>query len=259
MNIQISDKKKKDVFISLFQLLKNCSSHLNLSFDIDLLHIQGMDKSHVCLFNVKIKKEWFANYKVSHLTQICLDSSVFYSILSTKSDNQDFFILLDENNKDTLVVNFLSKTDTSKSEFTKKFKIPLIDYDYEEMLIPNVDYEAEFSLSSKHTHEIFSQLSNFGNDIIFNCNENDVLLKTDGVTGEMIVEISIDDLNSYSIVEEQEIKLTYSLIYIYKMCITNKLSSDINFSLSDNYPMKINYPLGDDSFLDFYIAPKMDD
>ena len=43
------------------------------------------------------------------------------------------------------------------------------------------------------------------------------------------------------------------------MCITNKLSNDIEFSLSNECPMKINYNLGDDSLLMFYIAPKLSD
>jgi hypothetical protein len=43
------------------------------------------------------------------------------------------------------------------------------------------------------------------------------------------------------------------------MCITNKLSTDIDFSLSNECPLKINYDLGDDSNLVFFIAPKMND
>jgi hypothetical protein len=73
------------------------------------------------------------------------------------------------------------------------------------------------------------------------------------------VEIPIDDLNSYSIIEEEEIKLTYSLLYLYKMCISNKLSLNIEFSLSNNFPMKIKYILGDNSCLVFFIAPKIND
>jgi hypothetical protein len=75
----------------------------------------------------------------------------------------------------------------------------------------------------------------------------------------MRVDIPIDEVSSYSIVEGEEIILTYSLAYINKMCITNKLSTDIEFSLSNECPMKINYNLGDDSSLVFFIAPKMNE
>ena len=32
MNIQISDKKKKDVFVSVFQVLKNCTSLVSYKY-----------------------------------------------------------------------------------------------------------------------------------------------------------------------------------------------------------------------------------
>jgi proliferating cell nuclear antigen PCNA len=259
MKIQISDKKKKDVFVSLFQVLKNCSTLISVTFETELAHIQGMDKSHVCLFDVKLNKKWFSNYDIKESTKICFDSNVFHSIIGMKSENQDLVITMDNDNQDILYINFEPQTITHKGDFKKSFKMPLAEYEYEEMNLPNVEYDAEFSLSSKQISDMFSQLSNFGSDIIIKCSENDISLTTNGVTGEMKVEIPIDDLTSYSIVEGEEIILTYSLSYINKMCITNKLSTDIDFYLSNECPMKISYDLGDDSLMVFYIAPKMND
>ena len=258
MKIQINDKKKKDLFVSLFQVLKNCSTLICITFENELAHIQGMDKSHVCLFDVKLNKNWFTNYDIIKSTKICFDSTVFHSIIATKSDNQDLVIKLSENNQDILHINF-EFNESKKGDFKKSFKMPLVEYEYEEMNIPNVDYDAEFSLSSKQISDMFSQLNNFGSDIIINCSQDDISLTTNGVTGEMRVDIPIDDLTSYSIVEGEEVILTYSLSYINKMCITNKLSTDIDFSLSNECPMKISYDLGDDSSMIFFMAPKLND
>ena len=235
MKIQISDKKKKEMFVSLFQTLKNCSSVISVKITSELLHIQGMDKSHVCLFDSKINSIWFSSFEIKKDINLSFDSGVFYSIISTKSDLQDLIITMDDNNEDTIHIHFI------------------------EMTIPTVDYDAEFSLSSKQISDMFSQLSNFGNDIIIKCSEEEINLTTNGVTGEMRVDIPIDDLSGYSIIEGEEIVLTYSLSYINKMCITNKLSNDIEFSLSNNCPMKISYDLGDNSLLQFFMAPKMND
>ena len=258
MNIQISDKKKKDVFVSVFQVLKNCTSLICANFEVGRLHIQGMDKSHICLFDVKLDKTWFAKYDVSNGMRICFDTNVFHSIISTKGENQDLIITMEDAGQETLHIKFDSP-DAKKGDFKKSFKMPLADYDYDEMHIPEVDYDAEFSLSSKQISEMFSQMSNFGSDIIIKCSEEDISLNTNGVTGEMRVDIPIDDLTSYSIVEGAEIKLTYSLAYMNKMCITNKLSTDIDFSLSNDRPMKIEYSLGEDSSMVFFIAPKLED
>lgn len=259
MKIQINDKKKKDLFVSLFHILKSCSSTINLSLTSNSMHIQGMDKSHICLFNVILNSKWFDEYKLNNDAKISFSSSVFYSIISTKTDNQNLHIFMKNADDDQLEIKFESEGDTKKKDFKKSFKMPLIEYEYEEMNIPNPDYDAEFSFSSKQISDIFSQLNNFSDDIIIQCSENDVNLSANGANGEMKVEIPIDELTSFSIVEGEIITLTYSLAYINKMCITNKLSTDIDFSLSNECPLKINYDLGDDSNLVFFIAPKMND
>ena len=266
MKIQISDKKKKEVFVSLFQTLKNCSSVISVKTTSALFHIQGMDKSHVCLFDAKINSTWFGSFEIKKNINLSFDSNVFYSIISSKSDSQDLIITMDDDNEDTLHIHFIPQEKESKKGdfkghdcFKKFFKMPLTEYDYDEMAIPSVEYDAEFSLSSKQISDMFSQLSNFGNDIIIKCSEEEISLTTNGVTGEMRVDIPIDDLSGYSIIEGEEIILTYSLSYINKMCITNKLSNDIEFSLSNNCPMKISYDLGDNSLLQFFMAPKMNE
>ena len=260
MKITFTDKKKKEIFISLFNVLQNCSSLINITFDLDFVHIQGMDKSHICLFDVKLNKIWFSSYEILETINVCFDSCFFYSIVSTKSDNQDLIMYLSDKNEDVLHIVFDSKEkEVKKREFKKTFKMNLVEYDYEEMHIPSVDYHAEFSLSSKLISDMFSQLNNFGDDIVIHCSEENISLTTNGVTGEMKVEVPIDDLNDYSIIEDEEVMLTYSLAYINKMCITSKLSNDVEFSLSSQCPMKISYNLGDDSSMVFFIAPKMNE
>lgn len=255
MKFTIENKKKKETFISIFQLLKSSSSQINATFDTDNLHIQGMDKSHVCLFDLNLHKQWFNSYEVNSKENICFDSSVFHSIISTKGDEQS--LIIKKESDDNLLIELINNT--KKTDYNKFFTMPLLEYEYDEMNIPSTDYDAELSLPSKKVTDMLSQLSNFGDDINIKCSQEYVDFKTNGTSGEMRVNIPIDDMSSYAVVEDEEVNLTYSLIYISKMCVTNKLSDDIDFSLSNECPMKINYNLGDDSSLMFYIAPKLSD
>lgn len=254
----ISDKRKKEIFISIFNLLKSSSSHINLTINKNTFHIQGMDKSHVCLFDLKLHFEWFDYYEVNKKYELSFDTNTFYSIISTKCEDQSLVFYLEEETTDTLSIE-IKNNETSKKDYNKFFKLPLIDYEYEELAIPSSDYDAEFGLPSKKVTDMLSQLSNFGDDLMIKCSEECVDFKASGNSVEMRVNIPSDDMSSYAIVENEIINLTYSLIYISKMCITNKLSNDIEFNLSNDSPMKINYNLGNDSSLMFYIAPKMTD
>lgn len=255
----ISDKKKKDVFISIFNLLKSSSSQINLTINKTTFHVQGMDKSHVCLFDLKLYFEWFDYYEVNKKYELCFDTATFYSIISTKSEEQGLVFYLEEDTSETLSIEFKNNENSKKSDYNKFFKLPMLDYEYQEMSIPSTEYDAEFALPSKKVTDMLSQLNNFGDDLNIKCSEDCVDFKASGDLVEMRVNIPTDDMTSYAIVEGEVINLSYSLIYISKMCITNKLTNDIEFSLSNESPMKINYNLGNESSLIFYIAPKLSD
>lgn len=257
MKIIIEDKKKKELFVSLFALLKGSSSQINACFDTGNLHIQGMDKSHVCLYDLTLKSAWFTAYSVTTKENISFDSNIFYTIISTKCDDQPLTIDR-EYGSDTMNISFVSSA-TKKGDYNKYFKMPLLEYDYEEMGIPETEYDAEMILSAKKIGDILSQLANFGDDINIKCSQDYVDFRAEGQKGEMRVNISVDDMTSYAVIEDGDVNLTYSLVYVSKMCLSNKLSNDIEFCLSNECPMKITYNLEDESVLVFYIAPKMAD
>lgn len=261
MEFKVGDKKKKDIFISIFNLLKHASSQINLTVNKTSFHIQGMDKSHVCLFDLKLSPEWFDHYDVNEEYQLCFDTAIFYSIISIKSDDQMLVFSLTDNKTESITIEVIGNSAeiAKKGDYNKYFTLPLLDYEYEKLTIPSTDYDAELSLSSKKLTDMLSQLINFGQDLVIHCTDECVDFVTSGDAANMRVNIPIDDLNSYSIVEGEEVKLAYNLNYISKMCITNKLTTDIELYLSNECPMKINYDLGKNSSLTFFIAPKLAD
>ena len=125
----INDKKKKEIFISIFNLFKNSSTHINLSINKNTFHVQGMDKSHVCLFDLKLYFEWFDYYEVNKKYDLCFDTSTFYSIISTKGEDQNLVFYLEEGNTDTLSIELKNNENSKKTDYNKFFKLPLLDYE----------------------------------------------------------------------------------------------------------------------------------
>lgn len=261
LHVQMNDKKKKEMFVSLIQLLKNCSSSIHMKFETTRLHIQGMDKSHVCLFDVVLRKEWFTKYETdSSPIEICVDTSIFYAIISIKTEQPVLVMQMTDTNADVLHVQFQLEDDCN---IKKSVKMPLMIYEYEELSIPVVEYDADFSLPSKQFAEMFAQLGDFGNNMRLICTEKNISMKTVGSESELTIDIPMELLTSYGIVEGETISLLYSLEYINKMCITSKLSNDIELYISNERPMKILYSLSDDDtpgdYVTFYIAPRFEE
>jgi proliferating cell nuclear antigen PCNA len=258
MKLSIFEPIKKNMFVALFHLIKNCTSVVSLIIHNDHVHIQGMDKSHVCLFNVNIVKEWFKDYEFdeSEPNKFCIDTHIFHTIISVAGESHCINIF-NGDDEDSINIELLTHNTTTNGDFNKFFKIPLIDNDYELLDVPSSEHDAEFSLSSRKMTEIVSQMSIFGSDLNIKCSEEKIDLITNGVTGEMKVNIPIDDLSEFSINEGETIDLKYSLSYLAKMCLTNKLSNEIAFGISAEAPMKIKYDLGNGSSIEFFIAPKI--
>ena len=259
MHLSIDNKNKQELFVAIFQLLKNWSSYLNMNFEKNRLYIQSMDKSHVCLADIEIKGNWFTEYECLSNNKVSVDS-VHFAILMNYALKHDIIILKfeDEIDPDKLYIDFLNNKD-KKGAFDHFFELTIIDVEEDGLEIPIVEYDVEFSIESKKLVEVFSELNTFGQHLNITCNEHIMEFSAIGDSTKLKVNIPIDDLNEYAITEGEELNLSFSLSHICKMCCSIKLGTTVDVSLSGEYPMSIKYNLGDDSNVVFYIAPKITD
>ena len=60
---------------------------------------------------------------------------------------------------------------------------------------------------------------------------------------------------------ENDLRLCYSIKYISYFCSFSKVNSNVNISFKEAMPMVMHYELEDseDSYIKFYLAPKIDD
>ena len=261
MKLSIENKSKLEMFVALFQLLKNWSSQLNLQFEPDQLYIQTMDKSHICLSNIVIKAGWFSEYFVEEATSIAVDTGSFATMMNYAVKHNKVDIIF--NQADKLFINLLSATSavagatTSSTNFDHFFELPLMDAEQENLSIPAVDYDVEFSMDSKKFSDLISELMVFGQNLNIVCTEDLLEFNSSGDTGKLKVNIPIDSLNEFAISEGEKLDISYSLAHIGKMCLSSKLSGEIGVGISAEYPMSLKYSLGEDSSVAFFVAPKI--
>lgn len=256
MKLSLNDKIKIDKLIAIFQLLKNCSSVVKLEFYKEKFIIQGMDKSHVCLFVLEIKSKWLTDYSNNEDIQIMVDTASLFMIFFRIQENQ-ILILEYNKDKDSLDIDVLCNDSIKKGEYNRYFQLPLIDLEQDSYSIPDLEYDADFTINAKQFNELISQLILFGDILNIICNEKEINLESNSENGKMKVEIPIDDLREFSIAEGENMELSFSINYIHKMCLTTKLSKDIEISISKDFPIRIKYDLGEESFILFFIAPKI--
>lgn len=257
MLLIIENKFKLEVFVSIFQLLKNWSSHVSLNFENDKLYIQTMDKSHICLADIEIKNSWFSFFECSNNNKISVDSNHFAVLMNYALKHNKLELRYeDENIVDKLYINFLHAKEKNGS-FDHFFELNLMDVDEETLEIPKVDYDVDFTVESKKLAELLCELNNFGEDFNIKCSETIVELNTTGDLTKLKINILIEDLEEYSISEGEDIDVSFSLSHLCKMCLSAKISSTVDISISKELPMSLVYNLGEESRVSFFIAPKI--
>ena len=242
MKIHITNLLKSDVFSAVFQNMKAFADNVNIMLDEERMFIQAMDAGHVSVVELNIPAGWFDKYEVDSMT-IGINSVILSKILSTR---------------DRMTIRFASD---DKSIFDKTFEVPLVDLDSEVMTIPEVEYQAEFSLPSIKFAGLITQLKMFGETMEIDCSEESITLFSDSQDyGKMSAQISIEDLNSFAIDEGEQLKMSFSLAHLHSIAQFNKLSKEVELKLKRGNPIQVVYNLGgDDTTLRFYLAPKIED
>jgi proliferating cell nuclear antigen PCNA len=260
MNISIKDPFKSDIFSIIFQHIKVFTEDIIILFEKERVFFQSMDSSRVSIFELYIPSNWFDTYEHTENCSIPvgIKASLLFKILNTREKSQETIITFDKNEDDKLFIQFISE---DKAVFNKRFEIPLIEIENEYLSIPEVDYNAEFSISSANFANIINQLKIFGDTIDIQCTEEKIELNsfTEG-SGKMCVDIEIEELSEYSINENEIINISFSLNILHNICLYNKISKEVHIKVKKDSPMKIIYNLGDENTkLVFYLAPKIND
>lgn len=261
MNLCIKNIQKAEIFSSIFQHIRLFTEHINISFSKDKMYLQSMDSSRVSIFELSLPADWFDIYNFTQdgSFTIGVNSIILFKILNTRDKSQETHIIYDNNaDNDKLFIHFMCE---NKTIYDKQFELPLIDIDVEIMEIPTSECNAELSINSTNFANIISQLKIFGDTIDIECSEEKIELHSiSQESGKMMVNIDIDELTSYSINEGETIHLSFSLAILQNICLYHKLSKEMIIYLTDQFPLKLVYNLGDESStMTFYLAPKIND
>ena len=252
MKIVINDFKKAEQFVQIFQNLKLFGPHINIKLEKEFFFIQGMDSSHVSVFELKLNNTWFYSYDVSDTRVIGINTAIFFKILNIRADSHEITLIFDE---DTIDIEL---TGSDKNEYDKFFTMPMVDIDSEELTIPDTDSSLVFSMESKKFKLLIDQFSNFGDDIEFNYCDDELKLVSDNNTeGSMKINIKLDDMESCEVEEDLEFNCSYSLKQISNMAQFFKLTSDLFIHISPDQPFKLLYRLEDENYFRFFLAPKV--
>lgn len=255
MRFSVSDKTKCKKFCSLFQLSSAICDDVNIHVSDEKIFIQGMDHAHVCLFELTLEKDWFQTFEMGKEEKSLVFGvklKIFAKVLNCWKDKQ--IITIDNVTEDKWRILF------SSDSIEKTFEMSLFDFDNQLLEIPDVDYDVDTTIRSNLVQELVSEMGEFGEIVEIRCSDDDIHFTTKQNSNETQVEnkLNVDELESYSIVEEGSVCSEYSLQYLQNIVQFSRVSKEVEINISNDYPLRFTYSLGDNNKIRLWVSPRIE-
>ena len=275
MKFVISNRDKVAKFLAITKNMKQMIHDVNFGICEKGLYVQGMDSSHVGLFELKLEKEWFDQWKGrdEFHYDMGINCEALSRIMSCHNPGQYIEFSFMENSTEDLIIKF------EGLGHDKMFELKLIDIDTQLMEIPDVEYDADITMASKEFNNIMAESEMFGETLSIELGIDDyIYMTTGGDSGTMRVRIKENDIVEYVLMEDVTIKHEYSLKYCLLYSKFAKINKNVSLHLKDETPLKIKYDMshwiddncnkqvvgGDEdeeaeskNYFGFYLAPKL--
>lgn len=270
MKIVLTDKQKVQQFACILRHLKNISSNIEMVINPTNLYVQGMDCTHVSLFEINLLESWFAEFDVDKQYNLGINCELVFKILNCLDETQN--IKLEYSDGDKLYITLYPRD--GEQSIIKKFQLPLVMMDSDVLCIPDTDYSVDLKMVSSEFSQLIDQLGIFGDELHIKCTDENIKLTGQGEVGKMTAVIKEEDILIYAIEERITLDVTFGMNFVRDFATFSKVNKSINIHWSEGVPMKIEYsldePMDDDdddvsdisaatNYIRFYLAPKIED
>ncbi|KAI8316258.1 Proliferating cell nuclear antigen [Colletotrichum sp. SAR11_59] len=245
----------KKVVESIRELVQDCNFDCNDSG----IMLQAMDNSHVALVSMALKTEAFSPYRCDRNIALGLNLASLQKVLRA-AQGEDVLTLKAEDAPDSLNIVF----ESSEHDRISEYDLKLMDIDQEHLGIPETEYAATITMPSSEFKRICGDLQAMSESVTIDASKDGVKFACTGDIGNGSV-----TLRSHTNVDKPElnvdieltepVSLTFSLKYLVNFCKAAAMSKQVKICLSNEVPLLVEYTLVGQSYLRFYLAPKIGD
>ena len=226
-----------------FDAISSIVDEVQLQTDSEGVRLNALDRSHITFVHLELKASLFDEYVCDEPQQINIDTDELMKVLKRSKSNDKVFLSLEENN---LVITF-------EGEAKRKFKIRLIDIEYDTPSPPPLTYPTEFDIPFALLKDSINDIDIFSDKITFMVNGDVFKATAEGEFGDA----NIEYIHGEKI--ETEASSVFSLEKVREMLKADKFSDIATISLGDDMPLGVSLKMiSEDGELRFMLAPRIE-
>eukprot|EP01114_Cavostelium_apophysatum_P019110 TRINITY_DN605_c0_g1_i1.p1 TRINITY_DN605_c0_g1~~TRINITY_DN605_c0_g1_i1.p1 ORF type:complete len:258 (+),score=72.65 TRINITY_DN605_c0_g1_i1:95-868(+) len=242
----------------LLDSIKDLVTDANFDCNKEGISLQAMDSSHVALVSMLLRADAFEPYRADRNLALGINLASMSKILKCAS-NEDALTIKADDSASSVTFMFESADHTKVSDFELK----LLEIESDVLGIPDTAYKAVIKLPAGEFQRLCRDLAMFGETVVISATKESVKFSVSGESGNGNVTLRNAEDRSEgeaTVLEvEEPVQLTFALRFLNSFCKATSLSSQVTLSMSKEVPLVVEYRVGDNGFLRFYLAPKIDD
>jgi len=240
--------------------MKDLCKDVNFDCSEKGLQVQSMDSSHVALVSLLLRESAFSDFKCDRATSLGMNVDSLGKIFKMCGPS-DSLKLRWQNDADT--VNF--QCESSEEDRIADFDLKLMQIESEHMEIPEQHYKVVVKLPSSEFQKICRDLKEFGETMQVQASKEGIRFSVQGDvgTGNVILKPrEAEQLEmSVALTVHEPVTATFALRYLVIFAKAAPLCGSVELGLGPDAPLSVKYNLetGDNGFMQFYLAPKIDE
>jgi len=249
--------KNSSYFKTIISFINNIVECANFKLTKSGIKITSLDKAHVALIDCFIPCDFFKNYNFNDDNKeivIGLNVGILMKILNHLKQTDE---LIFNYKGDTLDISFINP------KYQKHYTIKLMDIDCDELSIFDCDTTTNITIDSKYFNEIIRELCDIGDVVKFkvfkdriNDEDQNIELQCFGDMTSLGMILSNEDLKLQNL---QDISLEFSLTNLETFSKGYNLNKYMNIEIDNNYPIKLSYQIMDTGYINYFLAPRIED
>lgn len=212
------------------------------------ISLQGMDSGHISMVGMVLGLENFESFECHKEIRLGISFASLMKICKCIKPKDT--VVLSSSDYNPVVLNIELGSEERKCSIDMK----LMNIDTDELIIPNIEFTHKCVMPSKLFKEYIGTMCEFGDDVLMGlCDKGTLSFKLDDDSANALFSVKVD---SFEINSDYKTIQKFGLTFLKNYCNSDKISDKVHISMMHNTPLRLQYPISDNSFIVFYVAPK---
>lgn len=226
-----------------FDAISSIVDEVQMQADSEGLRLDALDRSHITFVHLELKNGLFDEFICDEPLKINVDTEELMKVLKRSKSDDIVELSVDEGN---LIIIF-------EGEARRRFKIRLIDIEYEAPSPPGLEYPTEFEVPFVLLKNSIQDIEIVSDKIVLMVDADKFVAEAEGEFGDAKIEY----LHGEKI--DTNAKSVFSLEKIKEMLKADKFSDIIVLKLGNDMPLNLSLKMvSEEGELSFLLAPRIE-